>query len=42
MRRIEPYFQLSHGIAREDDRMVISGIIFVIKNVLRWRDASRE
>ena len=37
MRRIEPYFPLSHGIARVDDRMVISGIIFVIKNGLRWR-----
>ena len=42
MRRIEPYFPLSHGIARVDDRMVISGIIFVIKNGLRWRDAPRE
>ena len=34
MRRIEPYFPLSHGIARVDDRMVISGITFVIKNGL--------
>jgi transposase len=42
MRRIEPYFPQSHGIARVDDRRVISGIIFVIKNGLRWRDASRE
>ena len=25
MRRIEPYFPLSHGIARDDDRRVISG-----------------
>ena len=39
MRRIEPYFPLSHGIARVDDRRVISGIIFLIKNGLRWRDA---
>jgi transposase len=39
MRRIEPYFPLSHGIARVDDRRVISGIIFVIRNGLRWRDA---
>jgi hypothetical protein len=29
MRRIEPYFSLSHGIARVDDRRVISGIAFV-------------
>jgi putative transposase len=42
MRRIEPYFPLSHGIARVDDRRVISGIIFVIRNGLRWRDAPRE
>lgn len=38
MRRIEPYFPLSHGIARVDDRRVISGIVFVIRNGLRWRD----
>ena len=42
MRRIEPFFPLSHGIARVDDRRVISGIIYVIKNGLRWRDAPRE
>ena len=32
MRRIEPYFPLSHGIARVDDKRVLSGIIFVIRN----------
>ena len=42
MRRIKPYFPLSHGIARVDDRRVISGIVFVIGNGLRWRDAPRE
>ena len=42
MRRIEPYFPLSHGMPRVDDRRVISGIIFVIRNGLRWRDAPRE
>ena len=42
MRRIEPYFPLSHGVARVDDQRVISGIIFVIRNGLRWRDAPRE
>jgi transposase len=31
MRRIEPYFPLSHGVPRVDDRRVISGIIFVIR-----------
>ena len=42
MRRIEPYFPLSHGVPRVDDRKVISGIIFVIRNGLRWRDAPKE
>ena len=41
MRRIEPYFPLSHGVPRVDDRRVISGIVFVIRNGLRWRDAPR-
>ena len=39
MRRIEPYFPLSHGIARVDDRRVVSGIVLVIRNALRSRDA---
>ena len=42
MRRIERYFPLSHGIARVDDRRIVSAIVFVIKNGLRWRDAPRE
>jgi putative transposase len=42
MRWIERYFPLSHGIARVDDRRVISGIIFVIRNGLHWRDAPQE
>ncbi len=39
MRRIEPYSPLSHGIPRVDDQRIVSGIIFVIRNGLRWRDA---
>ena len=39
MRRIEPYFPRSHGMPRVDDRRVLSGILFVIRNGLRWRDA---
>ena len=39
MLRIEPYFPLSHGVPRVDDRRVLSGIIYVIKNGLRWCDA---
>ena len=42
MRRIEPYFPLSHGVPRVDDRRIISGIIFVIRNGLRWRDAPKD
>ena len=42
MRRIERYFALSHGIARVDDRRIVSAIVFVIKNGLRWRDAPRD
>src|SRR5665647_1586139 len=41
MRRIEPFFPLSHGVPRVDDRRVISAIIFVIRNGLRWRDAPK-
>lgn len=39
LRRIEPYFPLSHGVPRVDDCRVISGIIHIIRNGLRWRDA---
>ena len=42
MRRISPYFPLSHGVPRVDDRRIVSGIIFVIRNGLRWRDAPAE
>ena len=42
MRLIEPYFPLSHGVPRVDDRRVLSGIIFVIRNGLRWRDAPAD
>jgi len=37
--RIKPYFPLSYGVPRVDERKVISGIIHVIRNGLRWRDA---
>ena len=37
--RMEPYFPLPHGVPRVDDRKVVSGIIHVIRNGLRWRDA---
>jgi transposase len=39
---IKPYFPLSHGVARVDDRRVISGIIYVIRNGLQWKDAPKD
>ena len=39
MRRIEPFFPRSRGLVRVDDRRVISGIIYVIRNGLQWKDA---
>jgi putative transposase len=42
LNRIKFYFPRSHGVPRVDDHRVVSGIIFVIKNGLRWRDAPRE
>ncbi len=39
MARLEPYFPNSHGRPTVDDRRVLSGIIFVNRNGLRWRDA---
>ncbi|WP_425961082.1 hypothetical protein [Rhizobium nepotum] len=35
MRRIEQYFPLSYGAPRVDNRLVLSGIIFVLRNELR-------
>ncbi len=42
LKRIEPYFPLSHGVPRVDDQRVISGIIHVLKRGLQWRDAPKE
>lgn len=42
LQQIEPFFPLSHGVPRVDDRRVISGIIHVIRNGLRWCDAPAE
>jgi len=42
MAKLEPFFPKSHGKPRVDDRRVLSGIIFVNRNGLRWRDAPAE
>ncbi|MBF0863002.1 IS5 family transposase [Gluconobacter kanchanaburiensis] len=42
MERLRPSFPKSHGRPHVDDRRVLSRIIFVNRNGLRWRDAPRE
>ena len=42
MERLRPFFPKSHGRPRVDDRRVFSGIIFIIRNGLRWRDAPKD
>ncbi|NHO43304.1 transposase [Acetobacter fabarum] len=39
MERIEPFFPLAHGVPRVNDRRVLSGIVYVIRNGLQWKDA---
>ena len=39
MRRIEPFFPRSRGLVRVDDRRMVGGIIYVIRNGLQWTDA---
>jgi len=38
MARISPCFPLAHGVPRVDDRRVVSGIVYVIKHGLQWKD----
>ena len=40
--KLEPFFPKSHGKPRVDDRRVLSGIIFINRNGLRWCDAPIE
>ena len=42
MARISPFFPLAHGVPRVDDRRVVSGIVYVIRNGLRWKDAPKR
>ena len=42
MARLAPFFPRSHGKPRVDDRRVLSGILYVIKHGLQWKDAPRE
>ena len=38
MGRIRPFFPKSRGRARLDDRRVLSGIIYIQRNGLMWRE----
>ena len=38
LKLIQPYFPPSRGVPRVDDLRVVSGIIFVLKRGLQWRD----
>jgi len=42
LKRIQHLFPTPRGVARSDDRRVLCGIIHVIRNGLRWRDAPPE
>jgi transposase len=42
LKKIKQYFPKSRGKARVDDRRVISGIVYVLRNGLKWKDAPRE
>ncbi len=39
MDRLRPFSPRSHSKPRVDDRRLLSGIVFVNRNGLRWRDA---
>ena len=39
MDRLQPVFPKSRGKPRVDDRRVLSGIIYIKKNGLQWKDA---
>ncbi|WP_185229960.1 transposase [Acetobacter aceti] len=38
---IRLFFPLAHGVPRMDDCCVLSGIVYVIRNGLQWKDAPK-
>ena len=42
MERLKPFFPKSHGKPRDEDTQVLSGIIIVNHNGLRWCNTPRE
>lgn len=41
MARLSPHFPLAHGVPRVDDRRVVSGIVYMIRNGLQRKDSSK-
>jgi transposase len=41
MLRIGPFFPRPRGLPRLVDRRIVSGILYVIRNGLQWKDAPR-
>lgn len=41
MGKIKLYFPKYHGVPRVDDSRVISGIVYVLKNDLIWKDSPK-
>ncbi len=42
MARLRPHFPKSHGVPRDDDRRVLSRVIFINRIGLWWCDAPKE
>jgi transposase len=41
MSDISPFFPLARGLPRVDHQRVVSGIVYVIKHGLQWKDAPK-
>lgn len=41
MARMSLFFPLAYGVPRVDDRRVVSGIVYMIKHALQWKDAPK-
>ncbi len=41
MELIRPFFPPAHGVPRVDDRRILSGVIYVIRDRLQWKDAAK-
>ena len=42
LERVKPFFPRSHGISRVDDLRVLSGILYIIRYGLQWKDTPHE